>query len=141
MSTAGPSGDERTTDGGSVRLAGSTVKGVAPAFDLDEALAEIPGGLEMARELAALFPEEHAAVADRMRRGLADGDADAIRRGAHVLKSCAGIFAAHAAAEAASRLEQVAAAGNLPAAAAAMADFEIEFDRFAAALKTHFGTG
>lgn len=140
MSTSGPVRFDGAAGGGDVRPIAAAETDAAPAFDPDEAVAEIPGGLDMARELAALFPDEYASVAGRMRRGLAEGDADAVRRGAHVLKSCAGIFSAHAAAAAASRLETIATGDNLSAAAAAMADFEIEFERFAAALRRHFGT-
>lgn len=136
MSTTGP-----------VESGGFAGRGVAspqasadgPAFDLDEALAEIPGGLETAQELASLYVEEYGCVSARMRRGMAEGDADAVRRGAHVLKSSSAIFAAHAAVDAASRLERLAADGNLVAAEAALAELEREADRLMATLHECFG--
>ncbi len=108
------------------------------AFDLDEALAEIPGGIETACELSALFREEYLQVSEGMRRGLAAGDVEPLRRGAHMLKSSAGIFAAHAAAEAAFRLELVAAGGDLHAAAAALTELERESALLLADLDQHF---
>ena len=115
-------------------LGGSTGV-IGPAFDLDEALEEIPGGFEMAQELAGLFLEEYAAIRDRMRRGLIAGDPDAVRAGAHTLKSSAAIFAAHGMADAACRAEQRGKAGDLAGAAAALADLEREGDRVMAQLR------
>lgn len=125
MSTAGPAGGETRA---------------AAAFDVAEAMDGIPGDLETARELAGLFIEEYANVAAKMRQGLAAGNADAVRRGAHMLKSSAGVFAAHATVAAAERLESIAAAGDLAAAAEALADLQGEAVRLIEALKEHFGT-
>lgn len=136
MSTSGPVVSDEVAGRG---VASPPASLVGPAFDLDEAMAEIPGGLETAQELASLYIEEYGCVAERMRRGMADGDADAVRRGAHMLKSSSAIFAAHAAADAASRLERLAADGNLSAAVEAMADLEREAERLLATLRECFG--
>jgi len=128
----------KLTDGGAVE-APAIPASTGPAFDFHEALAEIPGGLETAKELADLYAEEYVRVSGCMRRGLAEGDADAVRRGAHMLKSSSAIFAAHATADAACRLEQLAATGDLSGAAEVLADLEREAGRLLAALRECFG--
>lgn len=77
-------------------------------FDLDEMLEEMPGGIEMAVELASLFLTECPAVLRQIREGLESESPRLVRRGAHTLKSSAGIFCAQAMVEAAWQLERLA---------------------------------
>lgn len=102
---------------------------VADAFDLDEMLAEIPGGFEMAVDLASLFLTECPAMLRQIREGLHDDNPRLVRRGAHTLKSSAGIFCAHAMVDAAWRLERLASEGDTAALREPYATLERESAR------------
>ena len=105
------------------------------AFDIEAAAREIPGGLETALELAELFLEEYEAASYRIRRGVSEANASAVRREAHTLKSSAAIFAADRMVRAAERVETIAAAGDVTAAARALESLFSEADRVMAELR------
>jgi len=105
------------------------------AFDLNEALAEIPGGFEMAVDLAALFLTECSTVLRQMREALHDDNPRVVRRGAHTLKSSAGIFAAHTMVDAAAQVERLAAEGAVVALTGPMQRLEYESARVMDGLK------
>ncbi|HEX6987386.1 MAG TPA: Hpt domain-containing protein [Planctomycetaceae bacterium] len=134
MSAARPPGGDRpfAAETPSASAAG---RGPAAAFDLDEALAELPGDLDMLYELAALFLDECPRVLRQTREALDRGDLPAARRGAHTLKSSAGIFAAHDMADAAYRFERAAADGDAAALPGALAELEREAVRVTDGLK------
>ncbi|MGC1275229.1 MAG: Hpt domain-containing protein [Planctomycetaceae bacterium] len=108
---------------------------LADAFDLDEMLAEIPGGFEMAVDLASLFLTECPAMLRQIREGLHDDNPRLVRRGAHTLKSSAGIFCADAMVDAAWRLERLACEGDSAALKGPYADLERESARVMEGLK------
>ena len=106
-----PRSDEQPASQVGVTSASPNDAGPSPAaaaFDVEEMLEEIPGGFDMAVDLASLFLTECPAVLRQIREGLHGENPRLVRRGAHTLKSSAGIFCAHAMVEAAWRLERLA---------------------------------
>jgi HPt (histidine-containing phosphotransfer) domain-containing protein len=79
-----------------------------------EAIARLRrlGGDDLAGTLAAMFLDLAPRRLEAARAGLASGDADAVRRAAHSLKSSAGNVGAFAVLEAADRLEAAAEKGT-----------------------------
>ena len=65
-----------------------------------DALEGVGGKEETLRELAGLMLEECPRLLEQMRRSLADGDVEELRRAAHTLKGSARLFAAHPTADA-----------------------------------------
>ena len=65
------------------------------------------GKEETLRELAGLMLEECPRLLEQMRRSLADGDVEELRRAAHTLKGSARLFAAHPTADAALEVEDI----------------------------------
>jgi HPt (histidine-containing phosphotransfer) domain-containing protein len=80
-----------------------------------EMLARVDGDRELLAEVIGLFLEDGPMQIEAMRRGLADGDSNAVRRAAHSLAGAAGNFGATDVTASARALEAEALAGNLAA--------------------------
>jgi signal transduction histidine kinase/CheY-like chemotaxis protein len=110
-----------------------TVEGDRVVFGA--ALLERAGGdAALQQRIAGLFLDHVPQGRTRLREALARGDAAAAAESAHWLKGAVGNFPAPAATEAAARVEKLARAGDLEAAALACATLDAELDRLAAAL-------
>ncbi|MEL6105439.1 MAG: response regulator [Planctomycetota bacterium] len=83
------------------------------AFDTDGFARNTGGSTEVALQLIQLFEEESKRQLKDVQSAVETGDADSLQRAAHTIKGSIGIFAAHDCFEAASTLEQAAAAGEL----------------------------
>lgn len=93
------------------------------------------------QELAALFLQECPKMLAECREALRDGDAPRLRRAAHTIKGSAATFVAGPAAEAAMRLENLAKAGQLDEAPAALAELETQLNRLMPQLIGHTAEG
>jgi len=93
---------------------------LAPA----DIVASLGGNEALARQAATAFLQEAPRLLSRIAQALAAGDADAIARAAHTLKSAVGNFPAPTAVEAAHRLEARARSGDLREARADIAALE-----------------
>jgi HPt (histidine-containing phosphotransfer) domain-containing protein len=89
----------------------------------------------LVRQVARLFLSECPRHLARLRGALAAADAAALQAAIHTLKGSVGNLSAGPAFAAARRLEGLAHAGRLAAAAAALADLERELDRLRPALR------
>ena len=73
-----------------------------------------------------LFQSDAPAQMQHLRQGLEQGDSAAVRHAAHTLKGMTGIFCAERTVQAAARLEQLAALGDLTPAVVGVAAAELE---------------
>lgn len=84
------------------------------------------GKEETLRELAGLMLEECPRLLEQMRRSLADGDVEELRRAAHTLKGSARLFAAHPTADAALEVEDIGREERLADDAVARVQTEVD---------------
>jgi CheY-like chemotaxis protein/HPt (histidine-containing phosphotransfer) domain-containing protein len=110
--------------------------GPAPAegFDWKEALAAVAGDRQLLAELAELFLGECPGWMREIETAISAGDPVRLRSAAHTLKGGLGPFAAHAAFDAAFRLETMGRKGDLTGAAEALAVLTGEVVRLQPAL-------
>jgi HPt (histidine-containing phosphotransfer) domain-containing protein len=106
------------------------------AFDRSAALTLLGGDKAFLVEVAGLFLEDAPRMIGEVRRGVADGDAGALRRAAHGLKGSVGYLEAGATSAAAARLEKMGASGDLNGAVESLRQLEWEMERLADALST-----
>lgn len=92
------------------------------------------GDDELLQELLDLFPGESTRHLQAIREGLESSDNEQVARGAHSLKSAAGLFGAQALVAAALQLEQLGHAGDLVGVSAGVPALEAETARVTAAL-------
>jgi CheY-like chemotaxis protein len=76
--------------------------------DFDLALTQVPGGIEVLKDLAGIFLTECPKLLKDLRQGLADEDVEATQRAAHTLKGAARILAANRLTEITSEFELLA---------------------------------
>jgi two-component system, sensor histidine kinase and response regulator len=107
--------------------------------DFNSAYDRIPGGWEMVNEIAALMLEECPKLLQEVRDGIACGDANRVRRGAHTLKGTADIFAAKRVVSVALQLEALGRDGNLQDADKALVDLEQEVVRLCESIREELG--
>jgi HPt (histidine-containing phosphotransfer) domain-containing protein len=93
------------------------------------------GRMELVRQVARLFLSECPRYLDRLRAAQLTADAAALEFAAHALKGSVGNLGGGPAYAAARRVEELAKAGRLDDATAALADLERELDRFRPALR------
>jgi PAS domain S-box-containing protein len=98
-------------------------------LDRVTALARVDGDAKLLGELARLFLADTARLLSAVREAVTRGDAKALEYAAHALKSSVGNFAAHAAFEAAARLEMSGRQGDLAEAQEAYAVLQQEIER------------
>ena len=93
----------------SIQQAGTDdTNNTVPLIDWDRALQEMPGGNDLARQLAELLMEEGPRLIAQMREGFAAEDSKLVQRAAHTFKSSVGIFAATELEERGERIEFLA---------------------------------
>jgi HPt (histidine-containing phosphotransfer) domain-containing protein len=102
--------------------------------DWDTALEKVGGDRALLSELVRLFLVEYPGWVGQMRRGLETGDATALKRIGHNLKSCLGNFGARAGFERALRVEKLGREGNLAGADEACRALEHSLERLQPAL-------
>lgn len=102
-------------------------------FDGKRFLKEM-GDEGLVRELIDIFPEETGAMLKRARLAVSSNDAAELHAAAHALKGTIGTYCAPAAHLAAKELDDLARAGDLTDAAAALICCEYEVQRLGAAL-------
>jgi HPt (histidine-containing phosphotransfer) domain-containing protein len=93
------------------------------------------GGLDLVRELIAIFFGEAPARLDHLRSGIVEDDAARVCRAAHAMKGGAGNIGASRLAAYCGQLEQQARAGCLDGAATIAGAVEIELERARCALE------
>jgi signal transduction histidine kinase/DNA-binding response OmpR family regulator/HPt (histidine-containing phosphotransfer) domain-containing protein len=77
----------------------------APTFDPVGVLGTVGGDVALLREIIAAFADEYPSLLERIREGVAKGDAEAVQAGAHSLKGAVSNFGRSAARDLAERLE------------------------------------
>ena len=93
-------------------------------FDEAELMERVENDARLAAEMAELFEADAPRLIHAIREACEKGDARALESDAHRLRGSAAGLGAHATAEAAARLENMAHAGNLVSARAACAALE-----------------
>ena len=104
-------------------------------IDLEFAQTRIPGGAQGVKEVAQLLIDECPKMIHEIREGLANQDANQVRRGAHTLKGSADWFAAKRVVATAKRLETYAHDGDLDSASAVLPELEAEVRQLVDAAK------
>jgi signal transduction histidine kinase/PleD family two-component response regulator/HPt (histidine-containing phosphotransfer) domain-containing protein len=103
-------------------------------FDRSAALSYVDGDIGLLREMAELFLADYPQQMAKIQAAIANGDRQALTRGAHSLKGVVATFAAKATSEAALRLEMMGENGDLLAAREVYAVLEAEISRLAPVL-------
>lgn len=104
-------------------------------FNKDEALENVGGLEDLLQELAGTLSEELPTLLEGARKGIADGNANAVNAAAHSIKGSVTPFAGKASYEAAWKLEQAGSSGDLSNAETLLADLETELEKLQQALK------
>jgi HPt (histidine-containing phosphotransfer) domain-containing protein len=99
------------------------------ALDLDGLMRSFDGDSGLVLTLARVFADSSLDQVEQIGDAIARGDAEALARGAHLLKGSVANFGARAAVDAAVQLEGIAKSGDLSIAGSALATLEKEIDR------------
>ncbi|MHC4958544.1 MAG: Hpt domain-containing protein [Planctomycetota bacterium] len=102
-------------------------------IDWAAACRNIPGGTASVRRLAAIMSDECRRLIVEVQRGVAEGDAKAVRLGAHTIKGAATHFGAQRVVEAATAMELLGNEGALGAARDALPAFVADVEALVAA--------
>ncbi len=97
--------------------------------DFDQALTQVPGGIEVLQDLANIFLAECPKLMKDLRQGLADNDAELAQRAAHTVKGAARILAANQLIEISAELELAAKEGQLDVVQARVEEIATAVDR------------
>lgn len=122
--------DEETSDGEGALKSTESI-----GIDWDVARKLIPGGDAGIHNLAEVFRKECVELMTEVEKGLADGDAKRVMRGAHTLKSAARYFGAQPVVDAASIVEQLGSENRLSEAVASISELRRCVDLFRKALE------
>jgi signal transduction histidine kinase/DNA-binding response OmpR family regulator len=122
-------------------VATTATRGRQEPIDTTLALARVEGDVELLKELATLFLNYLPDMLTELCAAITAGDAHAIEGSAHKLKGSLGNFAAHAAAEAAFKLEVLGRDGSLSQVEQAYAELEKEIQRLKPAMATWANDG
>jgi CheY-like chemotaxis protein/HPt (histidine-containing phosphotransfer) domain-containing protein len=95
---------------------------------------QVPGEPDLVTEFVRLFHDETPPLVDALRSGVSQGEADAIRRAAHTLKSSSANLGAHHLSALSAELEKKGRSGELEGTPALLADLEREVERVGQAL-------
>ena len=117
-------------DGGS-----STPSNDSSIIDWNEAYRRIPGGAKTVLELSALMLDECPKLVAEIHDGIADGDTEKLRRGAHTLRGSADVFGANRVVGVAHRLQELGRVGELERASLLLEDLDRETGRLIEALE------
>jgi len=104
--------------------------------DFAKARQTMDDNKELFDEIVGLFLEDSPSHIEKIKNGLAQGDADAVRHSAHTLKGMVGIFAAERTMQAAEKLEYLAGTGG-EEMTAALAELEIALSELENALRDY----
>jgi CheY-like chemotaxis protein/HPt (histidine-containing phosphotransfer) domain-containing protein len=113
----------------------SKIENVLDPAALETLLEVIGGERELLVELIDSFLETAPPLLERLRQGLAQGNAAEVRAAAHTIKSSSNDFGATRLAELCQRLEDMGKAGQLAGAAELVAQVEAEYEPVKAALE------
>jgi HPt (histidine-containing phosphotransfer) domain-containing protein len=100
-----------------------------PVLDREGLLDRVDGDRSLLLDMIQIFMEQVPGLTDTLRRAVAEGDAQALRRTAHTIKGVTGELAAPNARRLAMTLEDLGETGRLPDAPAVLADLEAELER------------
>lgn len=103
-------------------------------YDRAEAIERLDGNEPLFAEMAEMFVAESEAYCAELERAVASGDAEAVRREAHTLKSLLATFSSEAGRVLAMQLEMLAASGSLEDAESLTVEVLAAVRRLAAAL-------
>ncbi|HLF83054.1 MAG TPA: PAS domain S-box protein [Blastocatellia bacterium] len=106
------------------------------ALDIDALVKSFDGDRELVFMLARVFADSSPCQMSELYQAVAIGDAEAVARGAHVLRGSVANFRAEAAVDAAARLERTARTGDLATADSALAILEKEIEQLREELET-----
>ena len=99
-----------------------------PSWSRAEVLDRLGGDEELLQELCQIFLKESPRLMEKLRQGMASGDAEAVQRAAHSLKGEVSYLAAKGASQAARRLEDMGRERDLSAVSEAIRLMERELD-------------
>lgn len=100
-----------------------------PVFSLADALRYLDGSLEGLAEVAAQVEQDTPGLVARLREGLRQSDAAAVRAAAHSLKGMLAVLAAQAASAVAESIEAAARQGRLAEASVGLPQLEAALAR------------
>jgi HPt (histidine-containing phosphotransfer) domain-containing protein len=103
-------------------------------IDWEVARSLTGGDEDLLREVSEMFPEESRRTLADIRSAIETGDARRLTRGAHLLKSTAGLFGASALVEAAFEMERLGDDAQLGSAGLRLEALEAATTRVCAAL-------
>ncbi|MGC9030546.1 MAG: Hpt domain-containing protein [Desulfomonilaceae bacterium] len=101
-----------------------------------ELMDRLGGDMELLEHLLTIFLQDYEQCRGLVQGAIAEGDGDSLHKWAHRVKGALGNFAAHAAYEAAQRLEQIGSSGDLSGAEAAWSELQAEIVRVRSALES-----
>ncbi|MFN3148452.1 response regulator [Bremerella sp.] len=111
----------------------------ASIFSLEAAASCIPGGVEMAKKMLPTLLKECTQQLEEIRTGLSVQDSKRIQRGAHTIKSSAGVFAAKRLEQTAWDMEKIGRDGDLSAVPEALELLQAEFLALQNAIDSEYG--
>lgn len=111
------------------------------AWTADALLARVGGEVEIARELVGLFINECPRMLEAIRNSVAAGEAQEIRRSAHLLKGSVANFTETGAAAAALELEMIGREARLQDAPRALVRLEQELEALLPQLREYAAGG
>jgi CheY-like chemotaxis protein/HPt (histidine-containing phosphotransfer) domain-containing protein len=135
---AAPTAEENSTDPPANGDAAQPVgNGETAVFNLEATLDRLDGNEKLLFRLIQLFQRESLSILAELRDTLGQGNATELRARAHKLKGALASIGGDAAREAAARLEEMAAAGNLDPAAQCVDTLVDELGRLEGALERY----
>lgn len=110
-------------------------------FDMEAALANADGDVELLKEVAGLFLKDCPAMLSAIFNAIKNGDAPGLNRSSHALKGSVVNFAARTAGEIALKLEMMGKSNNLTGVEETFTALEAEIGRLNEALKKFLAGG
>jgi two-component system, sensor histidine kinase and response regulator len=110
-----------------------------PSWSRAEVLDRLGGDEELMRELCQIFLKESPKLMEKLRQGMAEGDAEAVQRAAHSLKGEVSYLSAAGATQAARCLEDMGHGRDLSLASEAIRLMERELDALRQAIEDDVG--
>jgi HPt (histidine-containing phosphotransfer) domain-containing protein len=113
---------------------------LTPLMDVSGALHRLGDDIELLEQIILIFLEDAPGLIHTARESLSRGDALELRRAAHSIKGMMATLGAHAGQNAAFRLEQCAAGGNLEDASGVIQDCSQRVVELATTLEAYLGS-
>lgn len=114
---------------------------LAPLLDVPGALHRLGDDVELLEQIILIFLEDAPSLIDSARKSLARGDAAELRRAAHSLKGMMATLGAQGGQNAAFRLEQCAASGDLAEASELVRSCGVRVVELTEALQAYLDSG